>query len=76
MKCVICHGGDLVTKDVKEEFAAGNDLVLVPIRVPVCQTCGERYYDRQTMRFLEEAEREFKEGRAQVRQVGKVLIIQ
>lgn len=35
----------------------------------------ERYYDQRTMRFLEEMERKLKEGEAQPRQVGKVLVI-
>jgi YgiT-type zinc finger domain-containing protein len=54
MKCVICNGNEIETNEVKEEFVVGNDIIYVPIRIPVCKTCGERYYDRKTVRFLEE----------------------
>jgi YgiT-type zinc finger domain-containing protein len=74
MKCVICHGEDIRVRDVHEEFTVGNDVVYVSVKVLVCQTCGERYYDRRTMRFLEEAERKLKEGMAELQEVGKVLL--
>lgn len=74
MKCVICHGADVQFKDVREELPSGNDVVYVPIRVLVCQTCGERYYDRQTMRYLEAAEKKLKEGGLDLQEVGKVLL--
>ena len=51
MKCVICHGEVIKVTDVKEEVIVGNDVVYIPIKVPVCKTCGERYYDRRTMQF-------------------------
>lgn len=74
MKCVICHGEDIRLKKVQEELAAGNDVVYMAVKVLVCQTCGERYYDRQAMRFLEEAEQKLKEGKAKLQEVGKVLL--
>ena len=74
MKCVICHGEDIQLKDVHEEFTVGNDVVYVPVSLLVCQTCGERYYDRRAMRFLEEVEQKLKEGAADLREVGKVLV--
>lgn len=49
------------------------NLVYVPIRIPVCKTCGERYYDRRTIRFLEEVDQRLKEGKAILQEVGKVL---
>lgn len=76
MKCVICHGDDIKVMDVKEEFVVGNDIVYIPIKVPVCKTCGERYYDRRTMQFLEEVEGKISRTQVQVelKEVGKVLI--
>ena len=76
MKCVICHGDDIKVVDVKEEFVVGNDIVYIPIKVPVCKTCGERYYDRRTMQFLEEVEGKISRTQVQVelKEVGKVLI--
>ena len=73
MKCVVCHGDQIEKQEVSEEFAAGKDIVCFSVRVPVCQTCGERYYDRRTMRLLEEMEQKVREGNAQLREVGKVL---
>lgn len=74
MKCVICHGDEIKVTDVKEEFVVGNDIVYVPIKVPVCKNCGERYYDRRTMRFLEEIEGKLDKKQGELREVGKVLM--
>ncbi len=73
MKCVICHGDEIKVVEVKEEFTVGNDIVCVPVKVPVCKNCGERYYDRRTMQFLEEIEDKLSKKRVQLREVGKVL---
>jgi len=74
MKCVICHGEVIKVTDVKEEVVVGNDVVYIPIKVPVCKTCGERYYDRRTMQFLEEVEGKLNKTQAGLKEVGKVLM--
>jgi YgiT-type zinc finger domain-containing protein len=74
MKCIICHGEDVEFAEAKEELRIGNDIVYVPIRVLVCQVCGERYYDRRTLRYLEEVEQKLREGKANLQEVGKVLV--
>lgn len=74
MKCVICHGEVIKVMDVKEEVVVGNDVVYIPIKVPVCKTCGERYYDRRTMQFLEEVEGKLNKTQAGLKEVGKVLM--
>lgn len=53
MKCIICHGEEIAPADVFEEIEVGSDIVRVPVTVLVCRTCGERYYDRATVRWLE-----------------------
>lgn len=73
MKCIICHGQEIEVQNVREEIRIGNDLVYVTVEVPVCQTCGERYYDRQTMRYVENVERELKAGNGGLREVGRLL---
>jgi YgiT-type zinc finger domain-containing protein len=73
MKCVICHGSEIRNQAVQELLAIGNDMVYIPVQVLVCQTCGERYYDRHTMQKLEEAERNLKEHKVALREVGKIL---
>lgn len=72
MKCVICHGDEIKVTDVKEEFSVGNDIVYIPVKVPVCKTCGERYYDRRTMQFLEEVEEKLVKTKTELKEVGKV----
>ena len=74
MKCVICHGEEIKVMDVIEEYAIGNDIVCIPVKVPVCITCSERYYDRKTMRFLEEVVRRLNKTQAGLKEVGKVLM--
>ena len=74
MKCVICHGDEIRVTEIKEEFAVGNDIVYVLIKIPVCKNCGERYYDRRTMQFLEEIERKLHKKRIELKEIGKVLM--
>jgi len=75
MKCVICKGEDIEEKEVEEEIRAGNDVILVPVKVMVCTSCGERYYDRKTMKMLEEIEDKIEKKCLEVETVGKVLKI-
>ena len=77
MKCIVCHSDDIQTREVYEELKVGQDIVYVPIHVLVCQSCGERYYSRQTMHFLEEVEQELqkkREGKLELQELGKVLL--
>jgi YgiT-type zinc finger domain-containing protein len=48
MKCIICHSTDISLRRVNEQLPRGEDLILVPVEVLVCNHCGERYYDRCT----------------------------
>ena len=73
MKCVICKGDDIQTAEVKEELKSGADIVYVTVTVPVCRTCGERYYDLRTMRLLEEAAQKLRDNSLDVRPIGRVL---
>ncbi len=73
MKCVVCNGLNIEPKDVDEQIKAGNDIVLLPIRVMVCSTCGERYYDRGTMKRIEEVRTKIADGELHADEVGKLL---
>ena len=73
MKCVICRGGTIELRDVDEEIAHGRDIVRVPIKVLVCASCGERYYDRRTVRMLEDVEERLAKGQLKLEEVGKIL---
>jgi hypothetical protein len=73
MKCVICHSSDIQMKVVDEEIKSGKDIVLIPMRILVCLNCGERYYDRKTMKKIEEIRSRLRRQDLEVEEVGKVL---
>lgn len=73
MKCVVCHGSDIEKRTVDETFQVEGDIVLVPVELLVCSNCGERYYDRRTMRRLEEIEEQLRSKTLSLNPVGKVL---
>jgi YgiT-type zinc finger domain-containing protein len=73
MKCIICHSTDISLRRVNEQLSRGEDLILVPLEVLVCNNCGERYYDRRAMQQLEEIEDAVNAGRVPLERVGEVL---
>lgn len=73
MKCVICRGESVEKMSVEEEIKVENDIVFAPLDVLVCRTCGERYYDRATLRKLESMEEQLKKDRSKLRKTGSVL---
>jgi flavoprotein len=46
---------------------------LVHMNILVCTTCGERYYDRKSMRKIEEIRKKLKNKKLDVEEVGKVM---
>ncbi|MBI3354323.1 MAG: YgiT-type zinc finger protein [Nitrospirae bacterium] len=73
MRCVICKSSEIQTKIVEEEIKVDRDIVLIPIEVLVCLNCGERYYDRKTVRKIEEMKARLIKHDLEVKEVGKVL---
>jgi len=73
LKCVICKGDDIRLMKVKEQIAKGPDIVFVAVEIPVCRSCGERYYDLRTMRFLEETAQKLHAEKLSVQQIGRLL---
>ena len=73
MRCLICHGEDVQTKQVREEIKVDKNIICIPIQTPVCHTCGERYYNRRTVRYLEEMERKLQSSTVHLQEIGKVL---
>ena len=73
MECVICNSSDVQLKTVEEEIRSGGDIFLFPMNILVCSSCGERYYDRKTMKQLEEMRSKIKEKNLKVLEVGRVL---
>lgn len=76
MKCIICHSSNIVSREVDEEFHANNDIIKAPITVMVCGNCGERYYDRKTMRDLEKVREDIMANGYHSHEVGKVFVYQ
>jgi len=74
MKCVVCHGNEIEPIEVKEEIAVKNDIIYIPVKIPVCKTCGERYYDRKTVRYLEEIRDKLNKEELKLKEIGKVLV--
>ena len=73
MRCIVCKGLDIEPKVVDEQIRTGRDIVLVPMSILVCSNCGERYYDRKTMRRIEEIRTKLKNQELDVEEVGKVM---
>ena len=73
MKCVVCKGSDIELKTVDEQIRKGRDIVLVPMNILVCSNCGERYYDRKSMRKIENIRNKVQNQELDVEEVGKVM---
>jgi len=73
MKCVICKSSDIQKQMVEEEIKSGMDIILISLEVLVCMNCGERYYDRMTMRKIKNIRAKLKQRELKVEEVGKVL---
>jgi len=73
MKCVVCNSSNLDMKSVEEEIRSDKDILLIPLEVLICLSCGERYYDRKAMKKIEEMRSRLKRHDLKVEEVGKVL---
>jgi YgiT-type zinc finger domain-containing protein len=73
MRCVVCKSTDIEKKMIDEEIKVGKNIVLVSMEVLVCNNCGERYYDKSTMRKIEEFRSKLKEAKLNMEEVGKIF---
>ena len=73
MRCIICHSPEIEKKQVNEEIYSNSDIIYIPILIPVCRNCGERYYDRQTMQYLERTREKLKQNQLHLCEIGKVM---
>ena len=73
MKCIVCKSTDIEKKKVDEDIRVGRDIILVSMEVLVCNSCGERYYDRATMKKIEEYRTKLKNTNLNMEEVGKVF---
>jgi len=44
MRCIVCQGDDIQVLAMQEELRVADNIVRVPIRLPVSRVCGEGYY--------------------------------
>ncbi|MFH1993165.1 MAG: YgiT-type zinc finger protein [Pseudomonadota bacterium] len=73
MKCVVCKGPDIELKTVDEQIKAGKDIILVPMNVLVCSSCGERYYDRKAIKKIEDIRARLNNQELDTKEVGKIM---
>ncbi len=73
MRCVICNSPHVEFKKVEEEIRSGRDILLVPMVVLVCLSCGERYYDKKAMKKIEEMRSRLQRHDLEVEEIGKVF---
>ena len=73
MRCVVCKSTDIEKKMIDEEIKVDKNIVLVSMDVLVCNNCGERYYDKSTMRKIEEFRSKLKEAKLNMEEVGKIF---
>ena len=73
MKCIVCKNTDIELKTVDEQIKNGRDIILVPMDILVCSNCGERYYDRKSMRKIEDIRNKVQNQEIDVEEVGKVM---
>jgi len=74
MNCIICNGNNIVEKEVFEEIKNGYDIIFIPLKVLTCNSCGERYYDRRTMKMIENIEEQNLSNINNLKEIGKVLM--
>ena len=73
MKCVICGSPDIKEKNVDEEIKLENDIVMVSIKTLVCGSCGERYYDRKTLKMIEDIKEKLQNRTVRLDVIGSIL---
>ena len=73
MNCVICKGSNIEYKEVDEQVKSEKDIILVPMKILVCSNCGERYYDRKTIKMIEEIRAKLMNHQLEIEEIGKVM---
>ena len=73
MKCVVCHSPDIREKLVEEEIRIDTNIVLLEIVALSCRNCGESYYDRKSLRKIEEARGKLRDRSVPLEEIGKVF---
>lgn len=73
MRCVICNSPNVEMRGVEEEIRWGSNILLAPMELLVCLSCGERYYDKKAMKKIEETRSRLQKRDLEMEEVGKVF---
>lgn len=76
MRCIVCHSSSIEVKRVNEEIKVNSDIIYVPVSIPVCNNCGERYYDRKALQYLEQTREKLKDRKLTIKQIGRVMSLE
>ncbi len=72
--CPVC-GGMIVEKEVEKVVRGGNDVAVLKVLAGVCAKCGERLYDADTHRWIDQVRRYLLEKRyGTLKKVGSVYV--
>lgn len=53
-RCYFCRGGPVVSRKVNvHRYVTGHLVEIKDVPCDVCEQCGEKYFDAQTIRHLE-----------------------
>lgn len=63
----------LAWSDPVVKIKVDKNIVLISMEVLVCNNCGERYYERATMKKIEEFRLKLKEAKLNMEEVGKIF---
>ena len=73
MQCVICKSSTAETKILDMQIEVGRDIVLVPMNIIVCSHCGERYYNTEVIKKIEDIKSKQINRELDVIEIGKVM---
>ena len=73
MRCVICNSPNVEMRRVEEEIRWGSNILLAPMELLVCLSCGERYYDKKAMKKIEEMRDRSQKHDLDIEEIGKVF---
>jgi YgiT-type zinc finger domain-containing protein len=76
MQCIVCNSPSIEKKQINDEIKINSDIIFIPISIPVCNNCGERYYDRKTKQYLEQTKEKLKNHQLSLKEVGKLMALQ
>ena len=73
-KCFSCGSTDLQDKEVEDLIRHGRYVLAMRTTATVCLRCGERYFDRDTVRLFEETRQKIGRGDLEgLRVTGELL---